>query len=111
MIGTRVQLLKQFLYVLLINSPRFKTTQFRGYVIVTEIFNTLNKLGGFDLFPWDFRIIYSYFQKESEKKWAICYFIAGMADRYALEFYGRIMGVDPESFFMSIQWFSFRKIR
>jgi dGTPase len=101
-IGTKVQLLKQFTYVLLINSPRLKTTQFRGYDIVTEIFNTLNKPGGSDLLPRDFGLIYSYFQKKSEKKRVICDFISGMTDRYALEFYGRIKGVDPESIFKPI---------
>jgi len=102
-IEKKVQLLKQFTYVLVINSPRLKTTQFRGYDIVTEIFKALNTPDGSNLLPNDFRKIYSYFQnQENEKKRIICDFIAGMTDRYALEFFGRIKGVDPESIFKPI---------
>jgi dGTPase len=35
----------------------------------------------------------------AEKRRVICDFIAGMTDRYAVQFYGRLFGTNPESVF------------
>ncbi|MGI6366389.1 MAG: hypothetical protein ACOX2G_11835 [Bacillota bacterium] len=83
----------------LINSSRLKVAENRGKEIVKMIFNKLNAPDGDLLLPEDFQRIYSNLKNRTHRKRIICDFIAGMTDRYALEFYGRLFSENPQTIF------------
>ena len=95
----RVNLLKHFARVYLINSPRLKVVENRGEEIVERIFTKLSSDDGYALMPQDFQDLYIQFTDDVEKMRLICDFIAGMTDRYALEFYCRLFSENPQSMF------------
>jgi dGTPase len=95
----RVNILKHFAYVCLINSSRLKVAENRGEEIVGQLFDRLNGSNGVHLLPEDYQSIYN---KARNKKRIICDFIAGMTDRYALEFYGRLFSESPQTIFKPI---------
>jgi dGTPase len=92
-----VEILKRFSYDALIMSPRLKVTEHRGKKIITEIFNTLDSDGGYLLMPIDWSSLYLNVRGKQQKRRVICDFIAGMTDRYCVEFYERITGSAPPS--------------
>jgi len=92
----RVEVLKHFTYEATIQSSRVSVSQVRAREIVTEIFRALKE--DQRLLPDDVRRLHSRSTKD-EKDRAICDFIAGMTDRYAVEFYGRIKSENPETIF------------
>lgn len=102
-IRKKVEVLKNYSYEALIMSPRMKVTEFRGYDIVREIFDVLktkdNKFKGYELMPDDFQLLYEGFKDEALKMRVICDFIAGMTDRYAVEFYARLKSENPQTIF------------
>lgn len=124
-VNLRVEVLKQFVYVILTLSPRLKIVDYRGREIVTKIFETLSnymvgdntlKTKGHEILPTDFKAMfeiydslyyrYSAEEKNNEKEAAntnrhrvICDFIASMTNRYAIEFYGRVTSEQPETIF------------
>jgi dGTPase len=62
---------------------------YRGETVVRSIFKALSQDGGAALLPADFS--QRYFQAdETQRARVICDFIAGMTDRYAVEFYARL---------------------
>jgi dGTPase len=87
-----IESLKRLNYELVIMSPRLKVAEFRGHELVTTIFEALDSPTGHLLLPEDFRRMYSRMNSEKEKKRLICDFVAGMTDRYAVEFHGRLTG-------------------
>lgn len=95
----RVNILKHFSYIALINSSRLKVAENRGHEIVTKMFERLNDKGGYLLLPEDFQHLYCIMQDELGRKRLICDFIAGMTDRYAMEFYDRLFSDNPQSIF------------
>ena len=100
----KVEVLKNYTYEAVIMSPRLKVTEYRGYDIVTEIFKALTStlqgdFKGYTLLPDDFQILYEGFTGEALKKRVICDFIAGMTDRYAVEFYSRLKSENPQTIF------------
>ncbi len=94
----QVETLKHYTYEKLIASPRMKVAEFRGYEIVSELFKTLHSKGA-SLLPDDFKEWHNATPNEVEKKRVICDFIAGMTDRYAIEFYGRLHSESPQTIF------------
>lgn len=96
-----VGILKHFTYVMLINSSRLKVAENRGEEIVERIFEKLTK-GKDEYLPDDFRRLYNGMLDKDDKARVICDFIAGMTDRYALEFYGRLYSENPETIFKPI---------
>lgn len=94
-----VNVLKHFSYVSLINSSRLKVAESRGFEIITKMFEKLCKEGGQVLLPEDTKQLYRLSDNEVWRKRVICDFIAGMTDRYALEFYGRLFSENPQSIF------------
>lgn len=98
----KVEVLKRFTYTSLIMSPRLKVAEFRGQEIVQEIFEELVTPSGNRLLPDDFRRWIKSLRGESEKHRVVCDFIAGMTDRYAVEFYGRLRSESPQSIFKPI---------
>lgn len=84
-------------------SPRLKLAEYRGQEIVETIFDKLSEDNGHVLMPDDFRMWYERFSgKDSQQKRVICDFIAGMTDRYAVEFYARLRSESPETIFKPI---------
>ena len=94
----KVEVLKHFVYESLILSPRLKIVEQRGYEIVSKIFQTLVNKDGPDLLPDDYKYLYHNINPR-EKYRIICDFVAGMTDRYAIEFYGRLTSENPETIF------------
>lgn len=95
----RVEVLKNFTYESQILSPRLKVAEYRGKEIVRTIFEALSRNGGSALLPSDYQSIHSHFPDNADKMRCICDFIAGMTDKYAIEFYGRLKSENPETIF------------
>lgn len=95
-----VEVLKNFTFESLIMSPRLKVSEFRGREIVTELFEVLTDFenSGFHLLPDDVRMLHSEISASQQDR-VICDFIAGMTDRYAIEFYARLKSERPETIF------------
>jgi len=102
-IRKRVEVLKNYTYEAVIMSPRLKVTEYRGYEIVREIFKalttTVGSFKGYRLLPDDFQMLYEGFSDKALKYRVICDFIAGMTDRYAVEFYARLKSENPQTIF------------
>ena len=96
---TRVNVLKHLTYELVIQSPNLKTVEHRGGEIVKDIFRALSGGGGDMLMPNDYRERVVKADGKLERARAICDFIAGMTDRYAIEFYGRLRSESPQTIF------------
>ena len=95
----RVKVLKRVTYGLVIESPRLKTVEYRGYQIVRDVFDALSGEGGDRLLPDDYRERVVDAPDELARCRAICDFIAGMTDRYAIEFYGRLRSESAQTIF------------
>jgi len=91
----KVEVLKHFNYEAIIMSPMLKVVEYRGFDIVKTIFEKLstddNNRDGSLLLPDDCRRLFSMVRDEAQKKRILCDFVAGMTDRYAIEFYGRLV--------------------
>jgi len=85
----QVSVLKNLTYELLINANRLKLVAHRGKRVVCSIFEALISKGGNSLLPADFGQRYQQ-ANDAQKPRVICDFIAGMTDRYAVEFYARL---------------------
>ncbi|RFU93724.1 dNTP triphosphohydrolase [Sphaerochaeta halotolerans] len=96
-----VEVLKHYCFINLINSPKLKISEFRGYDIIRSIFAVLTNSDeeGHKLLPADFQKIYEILPTNTAKNRLVCDFIAGMTDRYAIEFYGRLNSENPQSIF------------
>lgn len=95
-----VEVLKHFAFCSLILSPRLKVTEYRGLEIVKSLFDLLTDRDreGERLLPDDVHAIFAEIRDEDRDR-VICDFIAGMTDRYAIEFYGRLTSERPETIF------------
>lgn len=100
-IQKEVEVRKRYTYCAVIESSKLKVTEFRGYDIVKEIFEALidDRRKGYNLLPDDYHQLYEQFRDESLKKRVICDFVAGMTDRYAVEFYARLKSENPQTIF------------
>lgn len=105
-IKLQVEVLKNFTYQSVIMSPRLKIAEFRGYDIVKDIFENIQKSvekeNGPSLLPMDFRELYNGFYDKEQKMRVICDFVSGMTDRYAVEFFGRLKSENPQSIFKPV---------
>jgi dGTPase len=90
----KVEVLKNITYEAIIMSPRMRVVEYRGYDVIKSIFDAISTKNGHMLLPDDYRELYQA-ASGAQKKRIICDFIAGMTDRYAWQFYGRICGSDP----------------
>ena len=88
-----VEVLKNITYHAIIKSSGLQVVEYRGKDIVKAIFDALDGENGIHLLPDDFRLICKG-AAEIVKMRTICDFIAGMTDRYALEFYSRLHGAN-----------------
>jgi len=99
-----VEVLKHMTYHLITCSPRLRVTQYRGKNIVEDIYKSLNNEAdsGSALLPEDFRAMHDIMAETGvggEKRRVICDFIAGMTDRYAVEYFGRLKSENPQTIF------------
>lgn len=96
----RVEILKHLTYELVTQSSNLKTVEYRGSEIVCEIFEALSSKDGHKLLPDDYRKrVVEAVNDEPIRCRAICDFIAGMTDRYAIEFYGRLRSESAQTIF------------
>lgn len=96
----RVEVLKHFTYESTIYTARVKTGEHRGYDVVSDIFRALSNATGSVLMPEDLRELHRKFEHNATARMrAIADFIAGMTDRYALEFHARLYSDNPQSIF------------
>lgn len=101
-IRVKIEVLKHLTFEALTMSPRLRLVEYRGRDIVKAIFDALTseERSGHMLLPDDWRDQFTALTHEGERKRLVCDFIAGMTDRYAVEFYGRLTSVDNQlSFF------------
>ncbi|MDX0457989.1 anti-phage deoxyguanosine triphosphatase [Sinorhizobium medicae] len=99
----KVEILKQYTYLSTIYSNRVKLGEYRGTELVTDIFNALEKKNGHLLMPDDVRKqVQDAGENEALKARHICDFVAGMTDRYAIEFWARLRSDAAESIFKPI---------
>jgi dGTPase len=93
-----VEILKKYAYRSLIMSPRLKIAESRGRDIIKSIFKSLmDTEDGRRLLPDDWRIIYFGRDGTPWRRRTVCDFIASMTDRYCVEFYSRLVGIDAPS--------------
>ena len=97
-----VEVLKNYTYEATILSSRLKVVEHRGYQIVHSIFDGLIEDDEHRLLPDDVRAICMKCSDHIDKNRVICDFVASMTDRYALEFYERMFGQNPQSIFKPI---------
>lgn len=96
----KVEVLKQYTFVATIYSSRVKLPEYRGYEVVLGIFNALAGDRGHLLMPEDVREQYDAAGGDYDGQMRIvCDFVAGMTDRYAMEFYGRLHSDSAQSMF------------
>lgn len=86
----QIESLKHLNYELMIMSPRLKVVEYRGYELVQTIFMAIDSDDGHLLLPEDYREMHSRLLSIDARKRLICDFVAGMTDRYAVEFYSRL---------------------
>jgi dGTPase len=94
----KVEILKHLNFHLTILSPRLAVVQYRGYDLVRKIFEALTTDKGRDLLPNDVRMLHDQCCSLHEQRRVVCDFIAGMTDRYAVEFYSRLYNGDQSIF-------------
>jgi dGTPase len=99
-----VEVLKNFVFISQIDSSRLRIPEFRGTEIVNTIYEYIvEKPNGHTLLPDDFGSMYlTIHQADNDDQYKnrlIVDFIAGMTDRYAIEFYGRLKSENPQTIF------------
>ncbi|RLW68611.1 MAG: hypothetical protein B6D68_03295, partial [spirochete symbiont of Stewartia floridana] len=97
----QVEILKHFVYESQILSPKIQIIAYRSKEIIKKLFDTISNRqeNGFQLLPKNFRQIYDSCQNTNGWHRTVCDFIAGMTDRYAIEFYARLTSEKPETIF------------
>lgn len=88
-----VEVLKNITYEAVIRAPALQVVEYRGKDIVKKIFGAISEKNGERLMPPDFRDVFHKGDELSRRR-TICDFIAGMTDRYAVEFYSRLFGAN-----------------
>ncbi|RRH96902.1 dNTP triphosphohydrolase [Mesorhizobium tamadayense] len=101
-IRLRKEVLKQYTFIAAIYAPRVKLGEYRGYDLVSDIFEALMGDRGDLLMPADVRERIRKAAHVSVKAREVCDFVAGMTDRYAMEFWARLNSDTAESMFKPI---------
>jgi dGTPase len=77
--------------------------EYRGYEVVKGIFTALAGERGFLLMPQDVRDQHEAAKGDMDTQMrVVCDFVAGMTDRYAMEFYGRLHSDSAQSMFKPV---------
>lgn len=93
-----IEILKNLVFESQILSPKIQIVALRTREIIETLFNTLSD-NAESLLPADYKCLYQRIRGMHHKKRVICDFIAGMTDRYALEFYARLTSENPQTIF------------
>ncbi len=101
-IAERVEVLKQYVFIATIYSSRVKLPEYRGYEVVSGIFEALSGDRGYLLMPEDVRFQHEAAGDHDTQMRIVCDFVAGMTDRYAMEFYGRLHSDSAQSMFKRV---------
>jgi dGTPase len=88
-----VETLKEFAFDSLIDSPRLKLAEQRGFEIIEKIFKSL--VENPSLLPEDWGEIFEGSRNDIDRRRVVCDYVAGMTDRYCVEMYARLTGTDP----------------
>jgi dGTPase len=96
-----VEVLKKYAYISIIESPPLKIPEYRGYGVVETIFKAIvnDKKEGYNLLPEDFRALYLRAKKKGQHVRLVVDFVSGMTDRYAIEFYNKLVSDVPQTIF------------
>jgi dGTPase len=97
-----VEILKQYTFNAIIYSSRVKLGEYRGTELVTDIFKALSAEKGYLLMPDDVRERFMDVTEAGDKARTICDYVAGMTDRYAMEFWARMRSDGAESMFKTV---------
>lgn len=93
-----VEILKNLTYILTIRSHRLRIVETRGQEIVRTIFTSIQETPA--LMPDDFWQLHKDAEGDSQAQDRIvCDFVAGMTDRYAVEFYARLKSEEHRTIF------------
>jgi dGTPase len=96
----KIETLKNYSFEATIRSSRVKISEYRGKDIVAGIFKALSAERGHLLLPEDVMELFRASEgSDQRQKRIICDFIAGMTDRYAVEFYGRLYSDGGQTMF------------
>lgn len=93
----QIEVLKKYNYLHQITGSRLQITAERGKRIVEEIFNEVVQKPE-KLLPGDFYKLYE-LAPASHRNRVVCDFVAGMTDRYAVEYHARLYGSVPPSIY------------
>jgi dGTPase len=94
-----VEVLKTYAYKSLIMSSFLKLSEYRGRDIVKSLYLAMNDGEGVLMMPPDIRRLCNLAGDSPFKRRIISDFIASMTDRYAIEFYRRLVGTNAPSIF------------
>lgn len=98
-----IEILKTYTYQAVIASSRVKLAEYRGKEVVSGIFEALAGEDGHILLPEDTLNLFNAANGNRQRELrVISDFIAGMTDRYAVEFYGRLHSDSPQTIFKDI---------
>lgn len=92
----KIEVLKHFIFYSITMSPRLSLPEYRGYEIVKGVFDIIANEKS-KLLANDYKQIYN--DSTDNKKRIVCDFVAGMTDRYVIEFYGRLKSENPQTIF------------
>jgi dGTPase len=98
----KVEVLKQYTFESAIHTAAVKMGEFRGFDLIEDIFQALIGDKGDLLMPPDVRGRFAAAEDDGSKARIVCDFIAGMTDRYAMEFWARLNSDGGESMFKPI---------
>ncbi|MGX1412778.1 dGTP triphosphohydrolase [Bradyrhizobium elkanii] len=94
----KIESLKRYTFESHIETTRLKSFESRGKEIVRTVFKSLEQNPS--LLPSDWRTRYNAKERDNDHRMrCISDFVAGMTDRYALEFFQRQKGGDPGTIF------------
>jgi len=94
-----IEVLKRFAYESLVMSNRLKMADRRGRDIIGKIYDSIIEPDGDRLLPDDVRRVYLASEDEAWRRRTICDFVASMTDRYCVEFYSRLIGINAPSIY------------
>lgn len=106
-----VETLKHFTFVKMIQSNRLKLVSSRAEFIIDTLMTTLRTDGGWQLLPEDFQWMYKQAadgdmpedaRSNTNCMRVLCDFIAGMTDRYAVDFYCRLRSENYQTIFRDV---------
>jgi dGTPase len=98
-----IEIVKTYTYEAVIASSRVKLAEYRGQEVVGGIFKALSERGGHKLLPEDALKLFLAANGDKQKEMRVLSdFVAGMTDRYAIEFYGRLHSDSPQTIFKDL---------